>query len=271
MIQHRALSIALTVIVLAAWATVIIAALAGPALIDLWGLPDPTAPIARSFDVPSAAHPLGTDHLGRDVAARMLNGNAGLVLPPALVALAASATGVLLAVCSAMSRGAYAVIRFLGDTILAVPTILLVLATVTAIPEGYFAVAVAAFVLSVPMSVRYFYPTVVSALSSGYVEYARATGSSWRTIAVWDILPALRRPIIADFSIRFVAVVFLTATASFLTGTSSGSDATWAAMVGAELGGVDLNPWAVITPTLAIIVLTACPALLLELRMGGQR
>jgi len=77
--------------------------------------------------------------------------------------------------------------------------------------------------------------------------------------------------LIADFSIRFVAVVFLIATASFLTGTSSGADSTWAAMVGAELGGVDLNPWAVVSPTLAIIVLTACPALLLELRMGGKR
>ena len=163
------------------------------------------------------------------------------------------------------------IIRFIGDTILVVPPILIILATVTAVPEGYVAAAVAAFALSVPMSIRYFYPTVAQALGSGYVEYARATGASWRTIAVWDIFPAVRRSLIADFSIRFVAVVFLIATASFLTGTSSGADSTWAAMVGAELGGVDLNPWAVVSPTLAIIVLTACPALLLELRMGGKR
>lgn len=270
-LQHRSVSAVLTVAAFALWTAVILAALAGPALSAALGLPDPTAPMSRSFDPPSRAHLLGTDHLGRDVAARMLVGNAALVVPPALVAVAASTVGVLLAVWSATSLRACAIIRFIGDTILVVPPILIILATVTAVPEGYVAAAVAAFALSVPMSIRYFYPTVAQALGSGYVEYARATGASWQTIAVWDIFPAVRRSLIADFSIRFVAVVFLIATASFLTGTSSEADSTWAAMVGAELGGVDLNPWAVVSPTLAIIVLTACPALLLELRMGGKR
>ena len=268
---RRISSLTLSVAVLALWLCVIAAALAGGALIDLFGLPDPTAPMARSFDTPSAEHPLGTDHLGRDVASRMLIGNAALVLPPALAAAAASAVGLLLAVLSAVNHRAFAVIRFFGDTILAIPAILIILATVTAIPEGFTAAAVAAFALSVPMSTRYFYPAVSAALSSGYVEYARATGASLWQVSVHDILPVLRRPLIADFSIRFVAVVFLTATASFLTGATSGADSTWAAMVGAELRGVDLNPWAVVMPTLATIVLTASPALLLELRAGGQR
>lgn len=261
----------LTSAAIAVWAAVVIAALAGPAVINLFGLPDPTAPMARSFDLPSTAHPLGTDHLGRDVISRMLIGNASLVIPPALAAAAASALGASLAVWSAVSSRAYAAIRFLGDTVLVIPAILIVLATVTAISESFFAASVAAVALSVPLSTRYFYPAVTSAIHSGYVEYARATGASWPQIALQEILPALQRPIIADFNIRFVAVVFLTATASFLVGTGGGSDSTWAAMVGAELNGVDLNPWAVVMPTLAIIALTACPALLLEIHAGGRR
>lgn len=84
-------------------------------------------------------------------------------------------------------------------------------------------------------------------------------------------MPALRRPIIADVGIRFVSVVFLTATAAFLAGASGSHDSSWAAMIGTGLSGVDLNPWAVAAPTLAIIALTACPALLLEQYSGGRR
>ena len=103
-LQHRSVSAVLTVAAFALWTAVILAALAGPALSAALGLPDPTAPMSRSFDPPSRTHLLGTDHLGRDVAARMLVGNAALVVPPALVAAAASTVGVLLAVWSATSR-----------------------------------------------------------------------------------------------------------------------------------------------------------------------
>lgn len=269
--SHRLRSWLFAGVIFTVWAGVIIAAIAGSSLIDLFNLPDPTLPMTGAFDSPSKDHPLGTDHLGRDVLARMLSGNSTLVIHPALAAIVASALGIILAVFSAVSRQAYEIIRFISDTILSLPAILLILATVTAIPKGAVAVAVAAVVLSVPMSTRYFYPTVISTLNSGYVAYARATGNNWIKISYQEILPSLRRPVIADLSIRFVAVVFLTATASFLTGSTGTEDSTWAATVGQELGGVGLNSWAIAAPTLAIITLTTCPALLLEMYVGRRR
>ncbi|MDO4630667.1 MAG: ABC transporter permease subunit, partial [Corynebacterium sp.] len=107
--------------------------------------------------------------------------------------------------------------------------------------------------------------------ASQFIEFARATGLSWLQVIFRDVIPALYRPIIADVGIRFVSVVFLTATAAFLAGTSGSHESSWAAMVGTGLSGVDLNPWAIAAPVLAIIALTACPALLLEQYSGCHR
>lgn len=257
--RQRAYYLVLTLM----WLTVLFMALAGPLLSDFFGLCDPTKTMARAFDPPTAQHWLGTDHLGRDVLSRMFLGNAALVVPPALAAFCATSLGLILAFISALSHKAEKILRFCSDVLLAIPAMLLLLIVITA-TSSFLAVTLAALCLSVPLSTRYFFSTMRPMLDAGYVEVARATGTRWSRIFVQEILPGMRSAIVADISIRFVTVVFLSATAHFLTEASSAVENTWAGMVGVELRGIDLNPLAVIAPTTAIILLTACPALLLQ-------
>lgn len=266
-IAHRVATVSLWAI----WVLTLTLAVAGPLIASILGAPDPTEPMSRSFDQPSSHHLLGTDRLGRDLFARMLTGNIGLVVPPALAAVLTTALGVTLAMVASVSTVARTVIRFFGDMLLAIPAIIVLLAIITAVHGNFFAVATASVLLSVPMSTRYFMETARPIFASGFVRLARATGASWAQIAFLEVVPALRRAIIADMGIRFVSVIFLTATAAFLAGTSGGQDSSWAAMVGTGLSGVNLNPWAVTAPALAIIALTVCPALLLEQFSGGHR
>ncbi|AEX47315.1 ABC transporter permease [Corynebacterium diphtheriae] len=253
------------------WILTLIAAIAGPTVATLLGTPDPSQTMTRSFDPPSTLHPLGTDRLGRDLLARMLSGNIGLVIPPAIAAVIATAIGLLLALVASISPLLRAIIRFFGDIVLVIPAMIILLAVITAAEGSFLAVATATVALSVPLSTRYFIAAARPIFAADYVIRARATGSTWPQIIGQHILPALRRPIIADIGIRFVTVVFLTATAAFLAGTSGAQENSWAAMVSSGLNGVDLNPWAVIAPVVAIIALTACPALLLEQHTGGRR
>lgn len=93
------------------WVSVLIAAIAGPAVATMLGTPDPNETMTRSFDPPSSLHPLGTGRLGRDLLARMLNDNIGLVIPPAIAALIATAIGLALALVTSISPALRAITR----------------------------------------------------------------------------------------------------------------------------------------------------------------
>ncbi|MGV3114658.1 ABC transporter permease [Corynebacterium freneyi] len=253
------------------WCAVLACAIAGPLIAGLLGAPDPGEPVGRPFDEPQPGHPLGTDRLGRDLLARMLMGNAALVIPPAIAALASTAAGLAVGLASAALPRWRPVFRWVTETLLVIPAMVILLAVIAATGGNIAAVAAMAVLVSLPMSAKYLDAAARPVLSSGYVEISHATGASWPSIIVRDVLPAMRRPILADAGIRYVAVVFMTATASFLGGASGSGGETWAAMVGAGISGIDLNPWSVVAPVAAIIALTAPPALLTDLATGGRR
>lgn len=253
------------------WAAALTAALAGLALASLIGAPDPGEPLARPFDVPGPGHPLGADRLGRDLLARMLMGNAALVVPPALAAVASTAAGLAVGLASAALPRWRPALRLFTETLLVIPAMVVLLAVVAATGGNIAAVSAMAVLVSLPLSAKYLDAAARPVLSSGFVEIARATGVAWPRILFGDVLPALHRPILADVGIRYVAVVFLTATASFLGGAAGAGGETWASMVGAGMSGLDLNMWSVVAPVVAIIALTAPPALLSDLVSGGRR
>lgn len=264
----RTSGIALLVLV---WVFTIVVATAGPLIAHLLGTIDPSVPVTRPYDPPSASHLLGTDVLGRDVLARMLQGNIGLIIPPSFAALVSTAIGAALAMASALFPRGRPVIKFVTDILIIIPAMVILLAVITATGGSFFAVAVAAILLSVPLSTKYLGAAAQPLVHAEFVDVARVHGTPTWKIVVGDILPALRRPLLADLGVRFVTIVFLSATAAFLVGASGSSEATWAGMVGSNLGGINLNHWAVTAPVVAIAALTACPALLLDQLTGGRR
>lgn len=265
--RHRAIVVALGVV----WALALLAAAAGPLISGVLGLPDPGEPVTRPFDAPSAAHPLGGDRLGRDVAARLLAGNLMLVLPPAVAAVAATGLGAAIALAGLLHPVPGRLLRFTADAVLVVPAMILVLAAVTAAPGAVGPLLAVSVLVAAPMSARYLSAAAAPILGSGFVEAARVAGEpTWR-ILILDVLPALRRPLAADLGLRYVALVFLTATAAFLGAATGSAEVTWPAMAQAGLTGVKLNPWATVAPCLAVTLLAAPPALLADLLLGGRR
>ncbi|WP_448852814.1 ABC transporter permease [Corynebacterium sp. 335C] len=262
----------LGVIVLAVvWGLALAVALAGPLIAGLLGLPDPGEPLTRPFDEPSAAHALGGDRLGRDVLARLLSGNASLVIPPAIAAMLATGLGLVIALAAELRPGLGRVLRLGADAVLVVPGMILVLAAVTAAPGGVVPLLAVSVLIAAPLSSRYLAAAARPVLDSGFVESARVAGEpTWR-ILLFDVLPALRRPIAADLGLRYVALVFVTATAAFLGASTGGGDVTWPAMAQSGMEGLKLNPWAAAAPCLAVTLLAAPPALLADALLGGRR
>ncbi|MEM9341824.1 MAG: ABC transporter permease [Pseudomonadota bacterium] len=114
------------------------------------GLGDPHAiDLSNRLAAPSVGSPLGTDHLGRDLATRIVQGATPSLIAIALVLAGGIGLGVLAGGCIAL--GPPAIRRFaswLAETVLAVPTLVTALVFSALFGAGVLTVAVALIVTS---------------------------------------------------------------------------------------------------------------------------
>jgi peptide/nickel transport system permease protein len=115
-------------------AAIVLFALVGPLI-----TPDPRVQdLNHVLSLPSLAHPLGTDHLGRDMAGRLSHAARLSLSFAAISVLTAAAFGTLLGVTAAWRRGwMERVLSTLADGVLAIPGLLLV-ALITGIAPGRY-------------------------------------------------------------------------------------------------------------------------------------
>jgi len=164
-------------------------ALLGPWLI---GIDPARQQLERFLEVPSLAHPLGFDQLGRSMLARLAHGaRLSLALAAASV-LSAAIPGTLLGLLAAW-RGGWLerVLAAFADAVLALPGLLLVLLLTAFTPGGFWPLYVG---ISLALWVEYF--RVVRAagrilLASAHVEAARLLGFGPVHIVRRHLLPEL--------------------------------------------------------------------------------
>lgn len=240
---------------------VMVIALAGPLLTD----GSPTVQVGLPFDAPSAAHPLGTDVIGRDVLARLLHGGAAIVGLAAGATLIAGVLGVLLGVVAgtAPRRVGELLVRVV-DVLGVVPSLLVVLVLAAGFPGSDLAVLVAIVLVSVPFSVRVNRAAVERVAHSGYVELARARGDGWWQVLRHDLLPNIAGTALSETGLRFVAALYLTATAGFLGLGAGAPAANWGRMVAENLPGARLSAVPFIAPAVVLVVLAVAVNLLAD-------
>ena len=245
--------------------TVVAGALLGPWLGPLLVGRSPTEQVGLPFDGPSAAHPLGTDFLGRDALARLLDGGAVVVGVAAGAAVAAGVLGVLLGVLAATLpwRAGELLVRAV-DVLAVVPALLVVLVLAAGFPGSDLAVLVAIAVVSVPFSVRVNRAAVEQVTGSGYVEMARARGDGWWRVLRHDIAPNIAGPALSEAGLRFVAALYLSATAGFLGLGAGAPAANWGRMVAENLPGARLAVWPFLAPALLLVLLAVAVNMLAD-------
>ena len=240
----------------------LLAALFGPSLLPAY-LVDQQA--SEVYGAISRSHWLGTDYLGRDMLVRVILG-ARYTVGVALVAtLFACGTGTVLALLAASSG-------YVMDAILS-----RVLDTLTSIPSKMFAlVLVAGFGSSVPMLVftaaliyvpgayRIGRSLAVNINALDYVVVARTRGEGKLYLMLQEILPNILGPVLADLGLRFVYVVLLLASLSFLGLGIQPPAADWGSLVRENIGALPYAGASLIAPALAIATLTISVNLLID-------
>lgn len=223
-------------------------ALAGP-----WLAPHAVdTPVAAPYAEPGGGAPLGGDQLGRDVLSRVLAGGRELVVTSLLVAVLVTALAAVLGAVSALRPAVGRIVERTCDVLMLLPAVLGILLVTLSWPDGgRLAVVTAAVVLGVPYAVRLVAGAATPVAASGYVEAASVGGERLWYLVVREVLPNLRATLLALFGLRFVAAVYLVATAGFLQVGPQPPAADWALMIRENSGGILLNPWAVLAPSVA--------------------
>lgn len=238
---------------LAALAVLVLAASA--AVFGPWLTPyDPVAvDLAANYQPSSLAHPLGTDHLGRDTLSRLIAG-ARVSLGIALAATATGfAAGGAIGLLAAWRRGLLErVLLQLVDILLALPELLLAISAITILGRGTLSTVVAVAVYAVPSFARIVRAAAQPIVHGEFVAAARASGASDLRVLALHVLPGCWSPILAHTTVMLGSAILLASGLSFLGLGVQPPAAEWGAMLSRGRELLRTAPLGAIAPGLAI-------------------
>jgi peptide/nickel transport system permease protein len=216
----------------------------------------PTEMVVRNrLSAPSTAHLLGTDELGRDILSRIIYG----ARTSAMVSLGgvtiAVVTGTIIGMIAGLARASVdnAIMRVL-DIFLAFPVLLLALAIMASLGAGISSIFVALAVVYTPGFARLARGATLSERENDYILASRMIGVSYWRLVLRHLLPNIASPIMVQFTVRLGYAILLEATLSFLGLGVPPPHPAWGAMLSRGKGFMEVSPWVVLGPGLAIML-----------------
>lgn len=232
----------------------------------VWTPYPPNAPEFMQNQPPSAAHWLGTDHLGRDLLSRLMTGTqvilvktrlpGGIAFPGGVAVwgvIGSLVVGVVLGLLSGYYGGwTDQIIMQLLDALIAFPRIILYLVVIASLGQGDLIVILAITVTGAPGVARLARSLALDIKTREYVLAAQTRGESGMFIMFREILPNARGPLLVDAMLRVGYAIFAIATLGFLGIGLPPPDPDWGNMVNEARSYIFNNPLSVLWPSLAI-------------------
>jgi peptide/nickel transport system permease protein len=231
-----------------------LAAMAG--LADLLFPDDPMSMVAQPLLWPGSApgYPLGTDSLGRDIAAGIVHG-ARVSLGIGFVAAAAAVlAGTLVGALAGFYRGAVddVLMRFC-ELFQAIPQFMLAVVLVAIFQPSITMIVIAVATVSWPAIARLVRAEFIALRDRDFVLGCRAVGmAEWR-IMLTQILPNAAPTIIVSASILVATAILMEAALSFL-GLGDPNVLSWGMMIGMGRDQIRMAWYIVAIPGVALAI-----------------
>lgn len=195
---------------------------------------------------------LGSDSLGRDVAAGIAYGAYVSLLIGAVSTAVAVLVGVTLGAIAGYAGGAIddAIMRF-TELVQTVPSFILAVVLVAIFTPGLVSIVAAIAVVSWPSVTRVVRAEFMSLRAREFVQAAEVLGRSRLAIVFLEILPNALSSIIVLASLMVASAILLESALSFL-GLGDPNLISWGFMIGAGRGVIQLAWWMSLFPGLAI-------------------
>jgi len=169
----------------------------------------------RAF--PNLQNWFGTDHLGRDIFARVIHGTRISLLVGIMVVSIASVVGITLGSISGFYAGVIDnVFMRIIDIILAIPQILLAIALAAVLGPGLINVVIAVAISAVPAFARLVRSSVISLKDQEFVEAAKSVGANDFRVIARHIIPNSLAPIIVNATMGLANAILAVAALSFI-------------------------------------------------------
>ncbi|WP_341977993.1 ABC transporter permease [Microbacterium sp. LWO13-1.2] len=207
-----------------------------------------TDPLA-AFQPPGAAHPFGTDQLGRDQFARVIHGarlSLGMGFGATVIGLIA---GLALGLLAGLSRGwGDRVLSRLIDVLYAFPEMLLAIIAVAVLGTGFSTLLIAIGIGSIPSYARVLRSQVLQVRSSGYAESAVTLGQRPALIAWRHVLPNSIGPVLVLATIGVGTAIIFGSALSFVGLGAQPPTPEWGLMLSDSRNYLSLAPWLALWP-----------------------
>lgn len=212
--------------------------------------------VTRRFEGPSADFPLGTDHLGRNLLARLIYGGRLSIWATVVTALIIAFLGTVLGLLAGYASGILdALICRVIDALLAFPGFLLALALVGIFGPSLRNVVVAIVVVGWAGYARIVRAAVLVEREQAYVEAAEALGASPLRIIRRHLLPNIVGPIVVLTTLDMGGILLSLSALSFLGLGVQPPAPEWGAMLSDARAYLALSPTMMVFPGTAIFLM----------------
>lgn len=205
---------------------------------------------------PNKSYLFGTDQFGRDILSRLLYGTRLSLITGFSVVLLSGTVGVGIGIIAAYFWRSGMVVMRINDALMAFPEIILALAMMAIVGRGSLAnVVIALGVAYGPRMARTVYGITLKIREFGYVEAARAVGSSDARIILRHLLPNLISPIVVQATFTLAQALLAAASLDFLGVGVPPELPSWGVMVSEGRIYITIAPWVIGFPGFAIALL----------------
>ncbi|MFN5454001.1 ABC transporter permease [Bradyrhizobium sp.] len=202
---------------------------------------------------PSAAHWFGTDHLGRDLYARVVHGTASSVSSALIAVIIAAVAGGLIGQLAGFFGGWVDILLArLVDVLLAIPHFLLAVIIVTALGFDTTNAAIATGISAVAVFARVMRAEVIKTRRAVFVEASFLLGGSRWHILLRHVLPNASRSVLPLAVLQFGLSILVIASLAFLGYGDPPPASDWGLLI--SIGKDYLKwPWLVYAPAFVTI------------------
>jgi peptide/nickel transport system permease protein len=235
--------------------------------------------LQHRLEGPSAAHWLGTDHLGRDLLSRLMIGTRvalGTAFPAVFFALFA---GMILGMIAGYVGGwVDNLLLIFFDSLMAFPAIMLALALMSLLDPSVRNVILVIAIAYTPGYARIVRAQVLSAKEEQFVEVEQAFGASHLRILLVHIIPNILAPLFILLAMDLPTAITTEAGLSFLGLGVRPPTPSWGVILSDGFEKIRTSPWPVLWGALALMITTLSFTLfgetlrdILDPRLAGSR